>query len=95
VSSAGAGDTSQIGLRVSNCLVRSTAVKGFYSIFKRGLKGVYQHYLSGRFTEKSSQLRKFKGAAREVRTDDSEERFDRMLKRVAGTPPAEKPKSAK
>jgi len=51
---------------VSNCLVRSTAVEGFYSIFKRGLKGVYQHYLSGRFTEKSSQLRKFKGAAREV-----------------------------
>ena len=66
VSSADAGDTSQIGFRVSNCPVRSNTVEGFYSIFKRGMKGVYQHYLSGRFTEKSSQLRKFKGAAREV-----------------------------
>lgn len=46
-------------------------------------------------TDEKTQLDKFKGAAREVRTDDSEERFDRMLKRVAGTPPAEKPKSAK
>ena len=31
-------------------------------------------------TDEKTQLDKFKGAAREVRTDDSEERFDRMLK---------------
>lgn len=34
-----------------------------------------------------TQLDKFKGAAREVETDDSEERFDRALKRVAKAPP--------
>ena len=39
VSSADAGDTSQIGLRVRNCPVRSNTVEGFYSIFKRGMKG--------------------------------------------------------
>lgn len=35
----------------------------------------------------NSQLEKFKKAAREVETDDSEEAFDRNLKRVAKTPP--------
>jgi hypothetical protein len=32
------------------------------------------------------QIDKFKEAAREVRTDDSEERFDRVLKKVATSP---------
>lgn len=36
------------------------------------------------------QLDKFKEAAREVETDDSEERFDGVLRRVAKAPPPPK-----
>jgi len=43
--------------------------------------------------ESGKQLDKFKEAAREVRTDDSEERFDRVLKKVAK--PAPKPQDHK
>lgn len=35
----------------------------------------------------NKQLEKFKEAARELETDDSEERFDRILKKVAKSPP--------
>jgi hypothetical protein len=39
------------------------------------------------------QIDKFREAARELETDDSEENFDRILKRVAkAPPPKEKPK---
>jgi hypothetical protein len=35
-----------------------------------------------------AQLDKFKEAAKQARTDDSEEAFDRVVKGVAKTPPA-------
>ena len=34
-------------------------------------------------TDKKAQIDKFKDAAREAETDDSEDRFDKVLKRVA------------
>jgi hypothetical protein len=40
-----------------------------------------------------SQIDKFKEAAREAETDDSEEGFDRTLKRVAGSKAVPSPKS--
>lgn len=43
--------------------------------------------------KKVKQIDKFKEAAREVETDNSEERFDRALRRVAKVPPPkQKPK---
>lgn len=36
--------------------------------------------------KKQSQVERFKEAARELETDDSEEAFDRTLKRVAKAP---------
>jgi hypothetical protein len=36
---------------------------------------------------KNEQYQKFKEAARELETDDSEENFDRALKRIAVAPP--------
>ncbi|MER8416231.1 DNA-binding protein [Mesorhizobium sp. M1329] len=43
-----------------------------------------------------SQVDKFREAARELETDQSEEAFDRVLKKVAKAPPQkeEKPKKA-
>lgn len=46
-------------------------------------------------TEKKKQIDKFREAARELETDDSEEAFDHVLKRVAKAPSstdAEEPK---
>lgn len=40
----------------------------------------------------SSQREKFDAIARELECDESEERFDRALKRVAERPPPEKAK---
>ncbi|CAN7290133.1 hypothetical protein [Mesorhizobium sp. LjNodule214] len=41
---------------------------------------------------KQSQLEKFKQVARELETDESEEHFDRVLKKVAkSTPPKDEP----
>lgn len=37
--------------------------------------------------EKPTQLDKFKQAARELETDDSEEAFDAKLKKIAKAPP--------
>lgn len=37
-----------------------------------------------------TQADKFREAAREAETDDSEEAFDAKLKRIAKTPPAKK-----
>jgi hypothetical protein len=44
-----------------------------------------------------SQLYKFKEAARDLQTDDSEEHFDERLKRIAKAPPpkGDKPKDNK
>ena len=42
--------------------------------------------------DRKSQVDKFREAARELETDDSEERFDSLLKKVAKSPP---PKDAK
>ena len=45
-------------------------------------------------TEKS-QVEKFREAARELETDDSEEAFDAKLKKIAkAPPPQDKPKAA-
>ena len=41
-------------------------------------------------TNKKSQSDKFHDLARELECDESEERFDRALKRVAESPPPEK-----
>ena len=41
-------------------------------------------------TEKKSQLERFKEAARELGTDDDEERFNEKLKRLAKQKPDEK-----
>jgi hypothetical protein len=41
------------------------------------------------------QADKFREAARELETDDSEENFDRALKKVAGTKPTTKPEGPK
>jgi hypothetical protein len=38
-------------------------------------------------TAKKSQIDKFKEAARELETDDSEEAFDAKLKKIAKAPP--------
>jgi hypothetical protein len=38
--------------------------------------------------ENRDQIEKFKKAARELETDDSEEAFDRVLKKVAKVPPS-------
>lgn len=49
-------------------------------------------------TSKKRQIDKFREAARELGTDDREEAFDRVLKRIAKSPPAkkaDKPKKAK
>jgi hypothetical protein len=35
-------------------------------------------------TEKKSQLERFKEAAKQVETDDSEQNFDRALKKISG-----------
>lgn len=47
-------------------------------------------------TSRKSQVDKFREAARELETDDSEERFDQMLKKIAKAPAkpteGEKPK---
>lgn len=46
-----------------------------------------------RKTSDSSQVEKFREAARELETDESEENFDRALKRVAkATPPKDEKK---
>lgn len=46
--------------------------------------------------EKKSQVDKFREAARELETDDREEAFDAVVKKVAkAPPPAEKPKDKK
>lgn len=39
-----------------------------------------------------SQIEKFREAAREVETDDREEAFDAVLKKIAKPPPPEPPK---
>lgn len=39
---------------------------------------------------KKSQIEKFREVARELETDDSEEAFDRALKRIAVAPPPPK-----
>ncbi|MER9361679.1 DNA-binding protein [Mesorhizobium sp. M0500] len=41
------------------------------------------------------QIDKFREAARELQTDQSEEAFDRVLKKVAKSPPPKDQKSAK
>ena len=41
------------------------------------------------------QVDKFREAARELETDDSEERFDRVLKHVAKSPPPKDDKPSK
>jgi hypothetical protein len=47
-------------------------------------------------SEDKRQLEKFKEAARELETDDSEEAFDAMVKKIAKSPaPKEKPATAK
>jgi hypothetical protein len=40
--------------------------------------------------DQKSQLERFKETAKQVETDDSEEAFDRTLKKVAKAPPASK-----
>lgn len=48
----------------------------------------------GKSDEPKSQIDKFREAARELETDDSEEHFDRVLKKVAKSPPPkDKPKA--
>ncbi|MBZ9660395.1 hypothetical protein LB523_15180 [Mesorhizobium sp. ESP-6-4] len=42
-----------------------------------------------------TQREKFEDAARELGTDDSEERFDRVLKKVAKSPPPKDEKQKK
>jgi hypothetical protein len=44
-------------------------------------------------SDEKSQADKFREAARELETDDSEENFDRALKRIAVAPP--KPQGSK
>lgn len=44
-------------------------------------------------TRPKSQVEKFREAAREIETDDSEEAFDAKLKKIAEAPP--KPKDEK
>ena len=48
-----------------------------------------------RSTHSKSQIDKFREAARDLETDQSEERFDRILKKIAKTPPpkGDKPKN--
>ena len=43
----------------------------------------------------STQLDKFKQAARELETDDSEEAFDAMVKKIAKAPPPKDDKPTK
>ena len=44
---------------------------------------------------KQSQVDKFKQAARELETDDSEKRFNEKLGKIAKQKPADQPKPAK
>jgi len=46
-------------------------------------------------TPKKSQIEKFKQAARDLETDDSEKRFNERLGKIAKQKPALKPKKAK
>lgn len=39
------------------------------------------------------QIDKFREAARELETDDREERFDRLVKNIAKVPPAKDPQT--
>lgn len=44
---------------------------------------------------RKSQIDKFREAARELETDDSEERFDRIVKGIATAPPPNTEKKPK
>lgn len=46
-------------------------------------------------THPKSQVEKFREAAREIETDDSEESFDAKLKKIAKAPPPKDEKSDK
>lgn len=41
--------------------------------------------------KEKSQVEKFREAARELETDDSEEAFDRLVKKISSSRPAERP----
>jgi hypothetical protein len=45
--------------------------------------------------KEAAQIEKFKQAARELKTDESEEAFDRVLKKVAKAPPPKDSKKQK
>lgn len=44
---------------------------------------------------KQDQIDKFREAARELETDDSEKRFDQMVEKIAKAPPPKPDKTAK
>jgi hypothetical protein len=64
-------------------LVHTNTVEGYYSVFKRGMKGLYQHH-------KETQLRRylsefdFRYSSRIALGVDDIERADRALKGVIG-----------
>lgn len=47
---------------------------------------------SKRIVDRKAQLEKFKEAARELETDDSDEKFDLIVKKIATSAPAKKTK---
>src|SRR5207245_1486069 len=67
-------------------VIHTNTVEGYYSIFKRGMKGVYQHCKEKqKRTPKTSDKReyeRFVETARKLGCDENEETFEQTFKKI-------------
>lgn len=67
----------------AECLIHTNTVEGFYSIFKRGMKGVYQYYKKKHLHRYLSEF-DFRYSNRIALGVDDVARADRALKGIVG-----------
>jgi RIO-like serine/threonine protein kinase len=63
--------------------IHTNTVEGYFSIFKRGMKGVYQHYAKKRMHRYLAEF-DFRYSNRIARGIDDSDRAGKLLKGVAG-----------